>query len=55
MSHTSTRRVQVHLPVPVDDYLRTQGRFRHLFEPRRADDTIARIQAAVDEYWARAG
>jgi pyruvate ferredoxin oxidoreductase beta subunit len=36
---------------PVEDYLRTQGRFRHLFEPTRSDATIARIQAAVDAYW----
>jgi len=38
--------------VPVEEYLRTQGRFRHLFEPQRADAAIAAIQARVDEYWA---
>jgi pyruvate ferredoxin oxidoreductase beta subunit len=39
--------------LPVEDYLRTQGRYRHLFEPVRADATIAAIQAAVDAYWAQ--
>lgn len=36
---------------PVQDYLCRQGRFRHLFEPQRNDESIARIQAAVDRYW----
>ena len=36
---------------PVDEYLRLQGRFRHLFEPRRDDRVIADIQARVDAYW----
>ena len=38
--------------VPVEEYLKLQGRFRHLFEPQRADAAIAAIQARVDEYWA---
>lgn len=33
--------------IPVDDYLRMQKRFAHLFSPRR-DDVIARIQAMAD-------
>lgn len=37
---------------PVEAYLEGQGRFRHLFEPRRDVATIARIQAEVDHYWA---
>ncbi len=39
--------------VPVERYLETQGRFRHLFEPRRQDVLIAEIQRRVDDYWER--
>jgi pyruvate ferredoxin oxidoreductase beta subunit len=38
--------------VPVEEYLRTQGRFRHLFEPERNEILLAEIQARVDAYWA---
>lgn len=31
--------------VPVEDYLRGQGRYRHLLEPARNEDAIQRIQA----------
>ena len=41
--------------VPVDDYLQLQGRFKHLFEPVRRDDVIARIQAEADRNIARYG
>lgn len=34
--------------VPVDEYLRLQARFRHLFQPERRADVIDRIQAAAD-------
>ena len=34
--------------VPVDDYLRMQKRFAHLFAPRRDDARLASIQAAAD-------
>ena len=37
--------------VPVEDYLRLQGRFAHLFEPVRDDALIGEIQARVDAYW----
>jgi pyruvate ferredoxin oxidoreductase beta subunit len=40
---------------PVEDYLKRQGRFRHLFEPKRDDQTIAHIQATVDAYWQHTG
>ncbi len=43
-----------HPRLPVEQYLRTQGRFRHLFEPRRNDALIAEIQARVDGYWREA-
>lgn len=36
---------------PVENYLRRQGRFRHLFEPRRDEATISHIQATADDYW----
>ena len=36
---------------PVEEYLGRQGRFRHLFEPKRDEETIAHIQATVDGYW----
>lgn len=38
--------------VPVEKFLETQKRFRHLFEPERRDDIIAHIQNHVDAYWA---
>lgn len=40
-----------HPRLPVEDYLRPQKRFAHLFEPRRDDVRIAEIQAGVDTYW----
>jgi pyruvate ferredoxin oxidoreductase beta subunit len=36
---------------PVEEYLRLQGRFRHLFEPVRQDEAIRHIQERVDAYW----
>jgi pyruvate ferredoxin oxidoreductase beta subunit len=36
---------------PVEDYLKLQGRFAHLFEPERDDKTLNEIQARVDAYW----
>jgi pyruvate ferredoxin oxidoreductase beta subunit len=41
--------------VPVEEYLRRQVRFRHLFEPTRRDDLIARIQARADANILRFG
>ena len=38
---------------PVEDYLRGQGRFHHLFEPMRQKAAIARIHADVDRYWGQ--
>jgi pyruvate ferredoxin oxidoreductase beta subunit len=38
--------------VPVERYLETQGRFRHLFEPERRQDLIDAIQERVDAYWS---
>ena len=38
--------------IPVEEYLKLQGRFRHLFEPARDEAVLAGIQARVDAYWA---
>ena len=50
----------VHTKVPreriaVEEYLKTQGRFRHLFEPERNEALLAEIQARVDHYWENVG
>ena len=37
--------------IPVEEYLKLQGRFTHLFEPHRNDAMLAEIQARVDAYW----
>jgi pyruvate ferredoxin oxidoreductase beta subunit len=44
-----------HPRVPVEEYLRRQGRFAHLFLPTRNERLIAAIQAGVDEYWRAVG
>lgn len=43
-----------HPRLPVEAYLKTQGRFAHLFTPERNDTLIAEIQSRVDAYWADA-
>jgi pyruvate ferredoxin oxidoreductase beta subunit len=37
---------------PVDEYLRLQGRFAHLFQPQRDEALISEIQQRIDSYWA---
>ncbi len=37
--------------LPVEKFLETQKRFRHLFEPEKRDDIIEKIQKTVDNYW----
>ena len=49
--HTKVRRPRV----PVEEYLKLQGRFRHLFEPERREDVLQVVQARVDAYWERVG
>ena len=39
--------------IPVEDYLKRQGRFAHLFEPKRNDSLLQEIQTWVDAYWSR--
>jgi pyruvate ferredoxin oxidoreductase beta subunit len=41
--------------VPVEEYLRLQRRYAHLFSPERRDDVIARIQARADRNITRFG
>jgi pyruvate ferredoxin oxidoreductase beta subunit len=41
-----------HPRVPVEEYLRRQGRFRHLFEPQRDEAALAAMQQEVDRYWS---
>jgi pyruvate ferredoxin oxidoreductase beta subunit len=38
--------------VPVEEYLKTQSRFEHLFKPVRNDKLINEIQENIDAYWA---
>ncbi len=38
--------------LPVEEYLKIQGRYRHLFEPVRNDEAVDMIQSAVDRTWA---
>jgi pyruvate ferredoxin oxidoreductase beta subunit len=41
--------------VPVEEYLKLQRRFAHLFHPERRDDVIARLQAIADSNVERFG
>jgi pyruvate ferredoxin oxidoreductase beta subunit len=41
--------------VPVEEYLKLQRRFAHLFHPERRDDVIARLQAMADRNVERFG
>jgi pyruvate ferredoxin oxidoreductase beta subunit len=45
--HTKVRRPRL----PVEEYLKAQGRFAHLFEPEPRRDVLDAIQARVDAYW----
>jgi pyruvate ferredoxin oxidoreductase beta subunit len=45
--HTKVRRPRL----PVEAYLERQGRFDHLFAPRRNQRILDEIQARVDAYW----
>ena len=48
-----TDRTVIRRRVPVDDYLRLQKRFAHLYSPQRDDARIAGIQATADRNVAR--
>ena len=38
-------------PKPIEDYLKLQGRFNHLFKPKRNDEVLAVIQRDLDSTW----
>ena len=40
-----------HPRIPVEEYLKKQGRFVHLFKPQRNEVLLAQLQAKVDAYW----
>lgn len=40
---------------PVEEYLKLQGRYSHLFEPERNQELLSEIQARVDRYWQVVG
>lgn len=37
---------------PVEEYLKTQERFEHLFKPTRNSEIINQLQKRVDDYWS---
>lgn len=41
--------------LPVEEYLKTQGRFAHLFSPVRNEAMINEIQQRIDDYWNTIG
>jgi len=49
VTHTKVPRERL----PVEEYLKKQGRFKHLFKPRRNKKLIDEIQARVDAYWEK--
>lgn len=36
---------------PVEEYLKRQGRFAHLFKPQRDEAVLAEIEEKIDRYW----
>lgn len=50
-----TNRRKIRRKVPVEDYLRPQRRFAHLFKPELRSDVIARLQAIADRNVRRFG
>jgi pyruvate ferredoxin oxidoreductase beta subunit len=40
---------------PVEEYLKLQGRYKHLFEPESNAELINEIQKKVDDYWSKVG
>jgi pyruvate ferredoxin oxidoreductase beta subunit len=46
---------KIRKPVGVEEYLRPQRRYAHLFDPERREDVLARIQARADRNLQRFG
>jgi pyruvate ferredoxin oxidoreductase beta subunit len=38
---------------PIEEYLQPQGRFGHLFRPKRDDEALASIEHYIEDEWAR--
>ncbi|MEM3033533.1 MAG: thiamine pyrophosphate-dependent enzyme [Nitrososphaerota archaeon] len=38
---------------PVEEYLKTQERYKHLFHPRRQEKVIKTIQENINQYWQK--
>jgi pyruvate ferredoxin oxidoreductase beta subunit len=36
---------------PIEEYLKAQGRFRHLYRPEKRDDLIQMFQEDIDKRW----
>jgi pyruvate ferredoxin oxidoreductase beta subunit len=47
--------VIVHKRKPVEEYLKMQGRFEHLFKPVKQEKIIQELQKRVDDYWGAVG
>ncbi len=45
--------IKVQQPKPVEEFLKLQGRFSHLFKPEYRKDVIDQIQQSVDANWNR--
>jgi len=45
--------VDIPKPQPVEDFLKQQGRFAHLFRPQRQEALLKEIQQGVDREWNR--
>jgi len=45
--------INVSKPKPVEEFLKAQGRFGHLFKPAYRKDVIDEIQQNVDTNWNR--
>jgi pyruvate ferredoxin oxidoreductase beta subunit len=50
VTHTKVPRPRL----PVEEYLKAQGRFDHLFTPERNEAVLGAIQTRVDSYWEAA-
>ncbi len=55
MENGTVTKVKKVVRKPVEEYLKEQRRFRHLFKPRRNDVEIAKIQAIADSNAERFG
>jgi pyruvate ferredoxin oxidoreductase beta subunit len=40
-------------PKPIEEWIKHQGRFRHLFTPKRDEKILNRLQDHTDEIWNR--